>query len=88
MNLSEIKNQERVIDELMRFIRKVLSEPEICDTAKEIARKYINEKDSDRLIAEELSATTNVKIPVEHSDADRLFIEVLKDVIRDEKALY
>lgn len=88
MKLSEIKNQERVIDELMRFIRKVLSEPEICDTAKEIARKYINEKDSDRLIAEELSATTNVKIPVEHSDADRLFIEVLKDVIRDEKALY
>ena len=88
MNLSEIRNQERVIDELMRFIRKVLSEPEICDTAKQIARKYINEKDCDQLIAEELSATTNVKIPIEHSDADRLFLEVLKDVIRDEKALY
>lgn len=88
MGISEIKNKERVIDELLRFIRKVLQEPEICAAAKEIARKHLNEKDADRLIAEELSATTNVKIPTEFSDADELFIDLLKEVVKDEKALY
>jgi len=88
MSISDIKNKERVIDELLRFIRKVLVEPEICTAAKEIARKHLNEKDVDRLIAEELSATTNVKIPFEFSDADELFIQLLKEVVKDEQALY
>lgn len=88
MSIAEIKNKERVINELLRFVRKVLVEPEICDKAKEIARAHFNEKDAMNLIAEELSATTNVKIPAEHSDADRLFLELLIDVVRDEKALY
>ncbi|KEA62951.1 hypothetical protein ADIMK_2921 [Marinobacterium lacunae] len=88
MKVSEIKNKERVIDELMLFIRKVINEPEICDIAKQIARKHINEKDVDQLIADELSNTTNVKIAIEKSDADLLFLELLKDLVRDEKALY
>ncbi|WP_027854071.1 hypothetical protein [Marinobacterium litorale] len=88
MSVSDIKNKERVINELLRFIRKVFDEPEICSIAKEIARKHINSKDADQLIAEELSATTNVKIPIEHSEADRLFLELLQDLVRDEKALY
>jgi hypothetical protein len=29
-----------------------------------------------------------VKIPAEHSDADKLFLEVLREVVRDEKAMY
>lgn len=88
MEISEIKNKERVIDELLRFTRKVLVEPEICTAAKDIARKHLNAKDADRLIAEELSATTNVKIPFEFSDADALFIQLLKQVVKDEQALY
>ncbi|WP_432697566.1 hypothetical protein ACQUQP_04230 [Marinobacterium sp. YM272] len=88
MSVSDIKNKERVINELLRFIRKVLDEPEICNKAKEIARKHIDKKDAAQLIAEELSGTTNVNIPIEHSDADRLFLEVLEDVVKDEKALY
>lgn len=88
MNISEIKNKERTISELMLFVRKVFNEPQICDIAKEIARKHIDKQDADHLIAEELSATTNVKIPLEQSDADRLFLQTLKDLIRDEKALY
>ncbi len=88
MNIGDIKNQERVINELIGFIRKVLVEPEICDTAKRIAREHINDDNADTVIAEMLSSTTNVKIPAKHSDADKLFLKVLKDVIKDEKALY
>jgi len=88
MSVAEIKNKDRVINELMLFIRKVLSEPEICEKAIEIARKHINEPNADVLIADELSSSTNVKIPIEHSDADTLFLQVLKDVVRDETALY
>jgi hypothetical protein len=88
MNVSEIKNKDRVINELLLFIRKVLVEPDINTRALDVARKYINEKNADVLIADELSSTTNVKIPVEHSDADKLFLKLLRDVVRDEKALY
>ncbi|MBE9397033.1 hypothetical protein IOQ59_07130 [Pontibacterium sp. N1Y112] len=88
MSVAEIKNKDRVINELMLFIRKVLAEPEISEKAIEIARKHINEPNADMLIADELSSTTNVKIPIEHSDADTLFLQVLKDVVRDETALY
>ncbi|WP_372831432.1 hypothetical protein [Pontibacterium sp.] len=88
MSVAEIKNKDRVINELMLFIRKVLAEPEISEKAIEIARKHINEPNADMLIADELSSTTNVKIPLEHSDADSLFLQVLKDVVRDETALY
>jgi len=88
MSIAEIKNKERVINELLRFIRKVLVEPDISEKALEIARKHIGDKNAAVLIAEELSSTTNVKIPLEQSDADRLFLELLIDVVRDEKALY
>ncbi|TCK02298.1 hypothetical protein [Marinobacterium mangrovicola] len=88
MSVSDIKNKERVINELLRFIRKVLDEPEICDKAKEIARKYSGQANAAQLIAEELSSTTNVNIPIEHSDADSLFLEVLQELVKDEKALY
>ncbi|NVK40602.1 MAG: hypothetical protein HWE39_05105 [Oceanospirillaceae bacterium] len=88
MRVSEVKQPEKVISELLLFIRKVLVEPDINAKALEIARKYANEKNADELIAEELSSTTNVKIPAKHSDADKLFLQVLRDVVRDEKALY
>ncbi|WP_151705138.1 hypothetical protein [Nitrincola alkalilacustris] len=88
MSISEIKNKERVINELMRFIRKVLADPKLCEQALMIARKHIDKKDADMLIADELSTTTSVKIPIEFSDADRLFLHVLKEAVRDEQALY
>lgn len=87
-NIAEIKNKERVINELMRFIKKVLADPQICDKAIAIARKHMDQKDSDHLIAEELSSLTSVKIPIEFSEADRLFLHVLKEVVKDEQALY
>lgn len=87
-DVSKIKNKDRVISELLLFIRKVLSEPEICSTSKDIARKYLKEKDANQMIANELSGTTNVRIPLEHSEADELFLELLKEVVKDENALY
>lgn len=88
MSISEIKNKERVINELTLFIRKVFAEPEICNAAKDIARKHLNDPNALTLIGEELSATTNVKIPIEHSEADDLFLELLIDIVKDETALY
>lgn len=88
MSIAEIKNKERVINELMSFIRKVLVEPEICETAVNIAREHLNDENARTVIAEKVSATTNIKIPFEHSEADELFIDVLIDVIKDEQALY
>ncbi len=84
----EVRNRERVIEELRVFIKKVLVEPEIIGTSLQITRECIDEDDADHKISEQLSATTNVKIPAQHSEADRLFIELLKEVVRDEKALY
>ena len=88
MSIAEIKNKERVINELMSFIRKVLVEPEICEKALEIAREHLNDENAEIIIADKLSAVTNIKIPIEHSEADKLFLEVLIDVIKDEQALY
>jgi len=42
-------------------------------------------------IANEISDTTSVHIPedpAEHSEADKLFLQVLKEVIDEEQALY
>lgn len=88
MSTAEIKNKERAIDELILVLRKIMVEPEICATAMEIARKHLNDEHANVKIADELSATTSVKIPVEHSEADTLFLEMLKDLVRDEQALY
>lgn len=88
MSATEIQHPQRVIDELSRFIRKVLNEPEICNIAKDIARKHLNDDNANQVIGEELSSSTSVKIPLEHSEADDLFLELLKDVVRDEQALY
>lgn len=85
---ANVINKERVINELLLFIRKVFSEPEICSIAKEIARKHIKSPNAAMLIAEDLSATTNVKIPLEHSEADDLFLELLIELVKDETALY
>ncbi|MDX2421379.1 MAG: hypothetical protein QNK43_01760 [Amphritea sp.] len=88
MNTAEIKNKERALNEFVLVLRKIMVEPDICKTALDITRKHIDEKNANVKIADELSATTNIKIPLEHSEADTLFLDMLKDLIRDEKALY
>ncbi len=88
MRISEIKNKERVIDELMLVLRKIMVEPEICGLALQAARDHLKDEHPNMAIAEALSGCSNVKIPLHHSEADTLFLEMLKELVRDEQALY
>jgi hypothetical protein len=88
MSAIDIRNRDRTIEELRVFIKKVLVEPDIIPICLDATRELIDEDEADKLIAEKISGTTNVKIPHQHSDADKLFIELLKEVVRDESALY
>jgi len=88
ISIADVKQKDRVIDELVRFTRKVLTEPDICSTAKEIARKHMGEEQALQLIADELNDRTSIHIGLEMSEADQLFIELLLEVVKDEQALY
>ena len=88
MTAIDVRNRDRIIEELRIFIKKVLIEPEIVNQSLDITRELIDEEDADHKISQKISETTNIKIPTEHSDADTLFIQLLKEVVRDEKALY
>ena len=88
MSTSEESRQAKVISELSVFIRKVLSDPTVASKCMEVARKLKDEPDADRLIAEEVSASTIVRIPEVHSDADKIFIGIIRQVLDDEAALY
>lgn len=85
---TDIRNRDRIIEELRVFIKKVLAEPEIIPQCLSITRELIDADNADAQIAERISASTNVKIPANHSDADKLFLELLRETVRDEKALY
>lgn len=93
MASSEIQ-KTRVINELRGFIKKLLQDPKILEQSLDITRRQLNEPgDGDVMarIANEISETTSVHIPedpTEHSEADRLFLELLKEVAREEQALY
>ncbi|HCW89649.1 MAG TPA: hypothetical protein DHU56_06290 [Marinobacter sp.] len=88
MSTAEESRQARVIDELRVFIKKVLSEPTIAVKSMEIARRYRNEPDADERIAREISANTTIRIPETWSEADRMFLEIIREVLDDEEALY
>lgn len=88
MSRTEEGRQARIIAELRTFIRKVLSDPGIAVKSMEIARKHKGKHDADMLIAREISASTNIRIPEQLSEADRLFIEIINEVLDDEAALY
>ncbi|SFU01260.1 hypothetical protein [Halomonas saccharevitans] len=93
MASSEIQ-KTRVINELRGFIKKLLQDPKILEQSLDITRRQLTEAgDGDVMarIANEISETTSVHIPedpTEHSEADRLFLELLKEVAREEQALY
>ncbi|RKR02479.1 hypothetical protein C7446_2194 [Kushneria sinocarnis] len=81
----------REIQELRGFIKKLLQDLDILNRSMEVARAHFGERDADARIADEISRATSVKIPQdarEHTPADKLFLEVLKEVVEEEKALY
>ncbi len=88
MSTSVESRQAKMIDELRVFIKKVLSEPTIAVKSMEIARKYRNEPNANELIAREISANTTIRIPENWSEADRMFLEIIHEVLDDEEALY
>lgn len=77
-----------MIAEMRGFIKKVLADPAIPAKCMEIARQHKNDSNADIAIANEVSSSTTIRIPEEMSDADRLFIEVINEVLEDEAALY
>lgn len=93
MSSSEIQ-KTRVINELRSFIKKLLQDPKILEQSLEIARHRLGDTDQTDVmarIANEISDTTSVHIPedpADHSEADRLFLELLKEVVKEEQALY
>lgn len=88
MSGAEESRQAKIINELRVFIRKVLSEPALAVTCMEIARELKNEPDATKKIAEKISSTTIVRIPEELSDADKIFLDIIDEVLDDEAALY
>jgi hypothetical protein len=88
MSSLELRNRDRAIEELRIFLKKICVEPGIIEHSLAITRELIDEDNADAIIAQRISNTTNVKIPDEHSDADKLFLQVLREVVRDEKAMY
>ena len=88
MSSAEQSKQAKVIRELRVFIRKVLSDPSVAPKCMEIARELKDQPNANSLIAEKISASTIVRIPIEHSDADKIFIDIINEVLDDEAALY
>lgn len=88
MSSAEESRQAKIISELRVFIRKVLSDPTVASKCMEIARRLKDEPEANRLIAEEISASTIVRIPEDHSDADDIFLDIIREVLDDEAALY
>lgn len=88
MSSAEESRQARIISELKTFIKKVLSDPTVAPKCMDIARQHRNEPDAMERIASEISAQTIVRIPEKHSDADRMFLEIIEEVLDDESALY
>lgn len=80
--------QQKIIDELRGFIRKVLSEPTVAARCMEIARAHRHEQGARERVAAEISAQTIVRIPETHSEADRIFLDVIEEVLEEEDALY
>ncbi|GAB2728325.1 hypothetical protein [Halomonas garicola] len=93
MSASEIQ-KTRIINELQGFIRKLLQDPKILEQSLTVARQELDNggnADSMVRIANEITDTTSIHIPEdpdEHSEADKLFLALLREVILEEQALY
>ena len=93
--MSSEMQKHRVINELRDFIKKLLQSPQTLEQALDIARRHYSEGGSSDAatprIVEEINSMTSIHIPddpQEFSEADVLFLELLKEVVDEEKALY
>jgi len=91
--MSSEMQKHRVINELRDFIKKLLQDPQILEQALDIARRHRGDGTADAMqrIVREITDTTSIHIPddpQEYSEADVLFLELLKEVVDEEQALY
>ena len=93
--MSSEMQKHRVINELRDFIKKLLQNPQTLDQALDIARRHYSEGGSSEAvttrIVDDINSMTSIHIPddpKEYSEADVLFLELLKEVVSEEKALY
>lgn len=84
----ESANPTKLAAELRLLVKKVFTEPEIIQQSLDITRELFDKEDAPRLIAEKISSKTNIKIPFDPSEADKMFVGLLIEIIKDEKALY
>lgn len=91
MSTASEMNRVRVISELRQFIKKLLLEPSTIEKSLEIAQRHYGEHDMLGKIAIDLTSETLIKIPdnpEDRTDADLLFLELLKEVVEESQALY
>ena len=93
--MSSEMQKHRIINELRDFIKKLLQSPQTLDHALDIARRHYSEGGSSEAvttrIVDDINSMTSIHIPddpKEYSEADVLFLELLKEVVSEEKALY
>lgn len=91
MNQTTEISRVRTISELRQFIKKLLLEPGTLEKTLEIAQSYYGDHKMLDKIAHDITTQTLIKIPedpAERSDADLLFLELLKEVVEESQALF
>lgn len=87
---SEI-SKVRALSELRLFLKKLLLEPGTLEKTLEIAQCHYGDHKMMDKVAEDITSKTLIKIPEdpeERSEADKLFLDLLKEVVEESKALY
>lgn len=88
MSERDSENPQKLVAEMRLLVKKVFTEPEIIEKSLNITRELFDKEEAPRLIAEKISANTNIKIPFDPSEADKIFVGLLIEIVKDEKALY
>lgn len=91
MSSSSEIDKARALSELRQFLKKLLLEPGTLEKTLEIAQRHYGDHKMLDKVAEDISSETLVKIsedPKERTLADTLFLELLKEVVEESKALY
>lgn len=91
MNSSNEITKARALAELRQFLKKLLLEPGTLEKTLEIAKRHYGDHKMLDKVANDITAETLVKIPdnpEDRSEADELFLELLKEVVEESQALY
>lgn len=91
MSSSTEISKARALSELRQFLKKLLLEPATLEKTLEIAKRHYGDHKMLDKVADDITAETLVKIPMspeDRTEADQLFLELLKEVVEESQALY